>query len=85
MPGSTTVCPLAEPLLHDVLNLSSDSDDRAFGEAAVATRLSGYLVECHLALAHCLCKVFTVRAAALDVVPDKSDIYRHDFFLLIFL
>ena len=30
-----------------------------------------------LALAHGLCKVFSIGTAALDVVPDKFDVYCH--------
>lgn len=66
-------------LLQQMLQLRDDTRDGALGETALATGLSSNLVERHLALTDGLRKVFTKRAAALDIILNQFDMYRHNF------
>ena len=57
-----------EFLFQNILKLRHDTNDRTFRETTVTTRLFGYFFKCHFTLAHSLCKIFSIRAAALDIV-----------------
>ena len=59
---------LTKPVFKDVLKLRHHTDDRSFGKPTVTTSLLCDFAKCYLTLAHGLCKIFAIRAAALDVV-----------------
>ena len=67
-------------LFQDVLYFSNYTHNGALLEAAVATSLSGYLIERYLTLTDCFCKIFPIRAAALDIVLYKFNMYCHFFY-----
>ena len=68
---------LGKSVLQDILKFCYHTIHSPLGKSAVTASLSGYLIERHLALTDCFCKVFTIRVAALDVVLDKFDMYCH--------
>ena len=68
---------LGKAVLQDILEFCYHTIHSSLREAAVTASLSGYLIERHLALTDCFCKVFAIRVAALDVVLDKFDMYCH--------
>ena len=70
---------LTQFLLHEVLDLGGDTYHSALRETTVATSFFSNLIERHFSLTDCFCKIFSLRAAALDVVLDKFNMYCHNF------
>ena len=70
--------PVGQFLLEQILQFCDHGNDGAFRQMTVPARLFRNLAERYFALAHGLCKIFTVGAAALDVVLDKFNVYCHD-------
>jgi hypothetical protein len=68
---------LGKSVLQDILKFCYHTIHSPLGKSAVTASLSGYLTERHLALTDCFCKIFSIRAAALDIVLDKFDMYCH--------
>lgn len=75
---------LGEFHLQGLLQIGDDSHYRRVVIAASHQRLTYHIFKGDIALAHRLGKVFSEGATALDVVPDKFDVYCHKIFCLIF-
>ena len=61
---------LRQSMFQNTLQFGHHTDDGTFAETAVAAGFGGYIVEGHLALADCFCKILAIRTAALDIVFD---------------
>ena len=70
---------LTQFLFEHVLKFRDDTRDGAFRETTVSANLLTDFVECNLTLTHGLGKVSPVRTATLNVVPNKSDMYCHNY------
>jgi hypothetical protein len=73
---------VAQLLLEQVLQLRHDTYDGALTKTAVPADLLTNILDLDITLAHGLGKVFTIRAAALDIVPYQFDMYCHNYFLI---
>ena len=78
--GKDDGLPFGEFLHEDVLHVGDHRQGGALRDAAALAGFGGDLVEGYFALTHGFSEVFAVGAAALDVVPDKFDVYCHKFF-----
>lgn len=79
--GKDDGLPFGEFLHEDVLHVGDHRQGDALRDAVALAGFGSNLVESYFALTHGFSEVFAVGAAALDVVPDKFDVYCHNFLM----